>query len=210
MYKYIVIEWIHGAGKTTIAKALAKRLRQNWENWKYYHFPDEDSKLGQVIRKSLADDELFDKWQVVGLLFAAFSNRFHIKTANDETVYVTDRDSVTTGFVFQNDMKWSTRLENYKYGIESLKNKWIVIYLKVDANKVVNRIEKRRKENAKKGWVWADKSKDKFLKKRAELAKAYDKNMWPSCQKAWIDYKEIENDASIDETVDKIINIIQN
>lgn len=209
MYKYIVLEGIHGAGKTSIAKALAKRLEKKWTDSEYYHFPDENDKLGQVIRKALADDQLYDKWQVTGLLYAAESNRFHIKTADDGVTYVTDRDSVTTGFVFQSDMDWSTRMENYKHGIKSLRKKGIVIYLKVDSSKVVDRIEKRNKKNKEKWGVWEDKSKDKFLKKREKLAKQYDENMGPSCEKAGIEYREVENNGTIKETVDKIIDIIE-
>ena len=45
MKKYIVIEGIHGSGKTSVAKALAEKLQSQNIQSEYYHFPDETDQL---------------------------------------------------------------------------------------------------------------------------------------------------------------------
>jgi len=96
MKKHIVVEGIHGSGKTSVAKALTQKLNDQGFPAQYYHFPDETDQLGQVIRQTLTDKELVREWQVTGLLYAAFSNRFHIKSKHDKVYYIQDRDSLTS------------------------------------------------------------------------------------------------------------------
>jgi len=69
----------------------------------------------------LADKDLYKNREVLGLLYAAASNSFHIKTKNDEKIYILERDAVTTGLIFQKAMPRDTRMEIYKFGIENLR-----------------------------------------------------------------------------------------
>jgi len=88
---------------------------------KYLHFPDEASDLGKVIRRVLTDKDLYKKWEVLGLLYAAASNSFHIKTKDDNKLYVLEREAVTTGLIFQKNIPWNIRMQIYKFGIENLR-----------------------------------------------------------------------------------------
>jgi thymidylate kinase len=180
MKKHIVIEGIHGSGKTSVAKALAEKLQQAGKQAQYYHFPDENDKLGQVIRETLADKELVKQWEITGLLYAAFSNRFHTKTKADSITYVQDRDSVTTGLVFQSAMTWEVRMAVYRQAIENLQTQGIVIYVRTELETARRRMEERNVQLLATGGVRTDKAKDVFIEEDFEqLSVRYEKEMFP-------------------------------
>jgi len=150
----------------------------------YLHFPDEESDLGKVIRRVLADKDLYKNWEVLGLLYAAASNSFHIKTKDDDKLYVLERDAVTTGLIFQKDIPWDTRMQIYKFGIENLRKLGKVIYVKVDKDIAHGRIVTRNNELAKSDdQVRKDKSADKFIEKFDEMSHLYDTELMPQLEK---------------------------
>jgi thymidylate kinase len=180
MKKHLVIEGIHGSGKTSVAKALTDKLLQTGTNTQYYHFPDENDTLGQVIRATLTDKDLVKNWEVTGLLYAAFSNRFHIKTKADAITYVQDRDSVTTGLVFQSSIPRETRMQIYHQAIDNLQTQGIVIYVKSDIETARSRMESRNADLSSQSEVWANKAKDVFIAEDFEkLSLRYEKEMLP-------------------------------
>jgi thymidylate kinase len=180
MKKHIVIEGIHGSGKTSVAKALAEKLVQKGISARYYHFPDETDQLGQVIRATLADKELVKNREVTGLLYAAFSNRFHIKTKDDNITYVQERDSVTTGLVFQSSIPRETRMQIYHHAIKNLQTQGIVIYVRADMEIARKRMQKRNEDLLAVGGVWKDKANDVFVAEEFEsLSLRYEKEMFP-------------------------------
>ena len=184
MKKYIVIEGIHGSGKTSVAKALAEKLCDESFSAEYYHFPQETDQLGQVIRETLTDTDLVKKWEVLGLLYIAFSNRFHVKTQQDSKYYVQDRDSVTTGLVFQSAIPWEMRLELYKYAIKNLKENGVVVYVKADKEVSLKRLQVRNANLFSQSEVWKNKSKDKFIEEDFHsLSDRYEKEMLPGLEK---------------------------
>jgi thymidylate kinase len=143
MKKHLVIEGIHGSGKTSIAKALTEELQQMGTTTQYYHFPSEEDELGKVIRTTLTDANLVRHREVIGLLYAAFSNRFHIRTKADGITYVQERDSVTTGLVFQSTIPRETRMQIYHQAIENLQAQGIVIYVRANIETARERMQKR-------------------------------------------------------------------
>jgi thymidylate kinase len=180
MKKHLVIEGIHGSGKTSIAKSLAQRLLQEGIQTQYYHFPDEEDALGQVIRTTLADKALVKHWEVTGLLYAAFSNRFHIRTKADSITYVQERDSVTTGLVFQASIPRDTRMQIYRQAIENLQTQGIVVYVRAEMETARERMQKRNADLLLEGGVWKDKAKDVFVAEEFEtLSLRYEKEMFP-------------------------------
>jgi thymidylate kinase len=180
MKKHIVIEGIHGSGKTSVAKALAEKLVEKGIQAHYYHFPDETDKLGQVIRETLADKELVKNREVTGLLYSAFSNRFHIKTKADGITYVQDRDSVTTGLVFQSAMAWEVRMAIYRQAIENLQQQGTVLYIKTNTETARLRLQERNLQLQQQGEVRKNKANDIFVAEEFEnLSLRYEKEMFP-------------------------------
>lgn len=209
--KYIVVEGIHGSGKSSVAKEIAKILQEKWLPAKYLHFPDEESDLGKVIRGVLADKDLYKNREVLGLLYAAASNSFHIKSKEDEKIYVLERDAVTTGLIFQKDMPRNTRMEIYKFGIENLRKLGKVIYVKVDKDIARERIVARNNELAKSDdQVRKDKAGDKFIEKFDEMSHLYETELMPQLEKLGLSYEIIENNTTIEEAGQKAINTLQN
>lgn len=208
--KYIVVEWIHGSGKSSVAKEIAKTLQERWLPAEYLHFPDEESDLGKVIRKVLADKDLYKNREVLWLLYAAASNSFHIKTKDDNKLYVLERDAVTTGLIFQKDIPWETRMQIYKFGIENLRKLWKVIYVKVDKDIAHKRITIRNDELAKSDdQVRKDKAADKFIEKFDEMSHLYDTELMPQLEKLGLSYEIIENNTTIEEAWRKAIEKVQ-
>ncbi len=209
MKKYIVLEWIHWSGKTTVSKKLVDRLRQVWINAVYYHFPDEESLLWQAIRQIVTDKDLVYDWHITWVLYAWFANLFHKKTENDDKIYILDRHSVSTWLIFQREIPWNVRLELYATGIESLKKNWKFFYLTVDKNIAKQRTNLRNKELLKKWWIWATKAKDLFNEEKFdELTKLYDEFLIPELKKLWFTCQKVENNNSIQTTVDQIISYL--
>ncbi len=204
--KYIVVEWIHGSGKSSVAKEIAKILQEKWLPAEYLHFPDEESDLGKVIRRVLADKDLYKNREVLGLLYAAASNSFHIKSKDDEKIYILERDAVTTGLIFQKDMPRNTRMEIYKFGIENLRKLWKVIYVKVDKDIAHGRIVTRNNELAKSDdQVRKDKAGDKFIEKFDEMSHLYETELMPQLEKLGLSFEVIENNSTIEEAGQKAV-----
>ncbi len=209
--KYIVVEGIHGSGKSSVAKEIAKILQEKWLPAEYLHFPDEESDLGKVIRRVLADKDLYKNREVLWLLYAAASNSFHIKSKDDEKIYVLERDAVTTGLIFQKDMPWETRMQIYKFGIENLRKLGKVIYVKVDKEVAKWRIETRNSELAKSDdQVRKDKAADKFIEKFDEMSHLYETELMPQLEKLGLSYEIIENNTTIEEAGKNALEKIQN
>jgi len=208
--KYVVVEWIHWSGKSTIAKYIAKKLKEQWFIVKYLHFPDEESHLGKVIRATVRDEDIYKYREVVGLLYAAASNSFHIKTKDDNTIYILDRDAVTSGLIFQKNIPREVRTEIYKFGIENLGKMGKVIYVKT--NKIT--AQKRSEERNKELWqldqqVRKDKAGDKFIEtKFDELSQLYDTELLPQLEKLGLSYTVIENNETIEKAWEEALNVI--
>lgn len=206
MKKNIVIEGIHGSGKTSVAKTLAEKLQQKWIQSQYYHFPDEADQLGQVIRSTLTDKDIVKHWQVTGLLYAAFSNRFHIKTKSDRVTYVQDRDSLSSGLVFQSSIPRDSRLAIYQQAIENLQHQGIVVYVRSNMEIARQRLDARNLHLLWKGWVWEHKAKDVFIKEDFEnLSLRYEREMLPWLERMWIPYIVVENNWTLEECIDEIL-----
>ncbi|MDR0650117.1 MAG: deoxynucleoside kinase [Candidatus Peribacteria bacterium] len=179
MKKHIVVEGIHGSGKTSVAKALAEKVVQEGIQAQYYHFPDETDKLGQVIRETVADKALVKNWEITGLLYAAFSNRFHIRTKADGITYIQDRDSVTTGLVFQSAIAWEVRMAIYRQAIEHLQQQGMVLYIQTDKETAHLRMQERNLQLQQQGEVRQHKAKDVFIAEEFEnLSFRYEKEMF--------------------------------
>jgi thymidylate kinase len=207
MKKHIVIEGIHGSGKTTIAKYLAEKLAQEGLNAQYYHFPDETDPLGQIIRSTLTERALVKNREVIGLLYAAFSNRFHIRTKSDDITYVQERDSVTTGLVFQSDIPRDTRMQIYSHAIANLQSQGIVIYVRSDIDIARERLQKRNAQLLTQGDVRKDKANDVFVAEEFEnLSLRYEKEMLPGLEKMHIPYFIVENNGTIEECLNQIMD----
>jgi thymidylate kinase len=183
MFKYIVIEGIHGSGKSTVTKQLTETLKTKGINAQYLHFPNEEEDLGKIIRKTLADQDLYKHREVLGLLYAAASNAFHIKSRDDDKIYVLERDSVTTGLIFQKDMPRETRLENYKFGIKNLREQGIVVYVTIDKAIALQRLTARNEALKTEGEVRKDKANDKFIEDFDRLSHLYSTEMMPQLDK---------------------------
>ena len=204
--KYIVVEWIHWSGKSSVAKEIAKILQEKWLPAEYLHFPDEESDLGKVIRRVLADKDLYKNREVLGLLYAAASNSFHIKSKDDGKIYILERDAVTTGLIFQKDMPRNTRMEIYKFGIENLRKLWKVIYVKVDKEVAHQRTIARNEELAKSNdQVRKDKAGDKFIEKFDEMSHLYETELMPQLEKLGLSFEVIENNSTIEEAGQKAV-----
>ncbi len=205
--KYIVIEGIHGSGKTSVAKEITKILQDQWLPAQYLHFPDEESDLGKVIRKVLADKDLYKNREVLWLLYAAASNSFHIKSKNDGKIYVLERDAVTSGLIFQKNMPRDVRMEIYKFGIEHLRKLWKVIYVKADKNIAHQRLTARNNELAKSDdQVFKDKADDQFIKEKFdELTNLYETELIPQLEKLGLSFDIVENNTTIEEAGQKAI-----
>ncbi len=209
MYKYIVIEWIHWAGKSTIAQALASHLDTIGLDAKYYHFPEEKELFWQLIRSIVAEKEVYAHREVTGLLYAAFANRFHLIHKDTETTFVTDRHSVTTGLIFQRDMPMTIRQEIYKFGIEALQQSWVMIYLDIDTETARQRKQERDKLLANKWEVRKNKSNDKFtLDEFDTLSALYKEHLVPTVKSMWIPTHIVTNTGSVEQTVQSILQII--
>lgn len=208
--KYIVVEGIHGSGKSSVAKEITKILQDKWLPAEYLHFPDEESDLWKVIRRVLADKDLYKNREVLGLLYAAASNSFHIKSKDDEKIYVLERDAVTTGLIFQKDMPRDTRMQIYKFGIENLRKLGKVIYVKVDKDIAHKRIVTRNEELAKSDdQVRKDKAGDKFIEKFDEMSYLYETQLMPQLEKLGLSYEVIENNTTIEEAGEKAVDTIK-
>lgn len=206
MYKYIIIEWIHGSWKRTIALEFNKQLQKLWYNSEYLHFPDEEDILWKAIRKTLTDKDLYKKREVLWLLYAAFSNSFHIKNKDNDKIFILERHSITTWTIFQEDIPQNIRKEIHKYWLDELQKKWIMIYLSVDKNIALERSRKRNKKLYKKWWVWKDKAWDKFIKdKFFELADKYENFLRKRVEDLWIKTKTVKNETTIKNCVKKIL-----
>lgn len=209
MKKYIVIEWIHGSGKTSVAKKLVEHLCELWYKACYYHFPNEEDILGKAIRSVVADSSVCKHWQVTWLLYAAFANRFHIQTQDDDVIYVTDRHSVTTWLIFQNDISDALRQEIYSIGIHALQNNGIGFYINTSLENAQQRAHERNISLRKQGGVWQDKANDVFVaEKFQQLARAYDAHLVQKSRDIWIVLHEISNDGSLEKTVAAIMSYL--
>ncbi len=209
MKKYIVLEWIHGSGKTTIAKALAKELQSRGINAQYYHFPDEEDSLGKVIRSVVANKDLVHYREITGALYAAFANKFHIQTKDDDVIYVLDRHSVTTGLIFQESIPEAVRQALYGIGIQALKNDGISFYVSLDVETAKKRQEERNKQLRMTTWVRWDKGNDVFVaEKFHSLAKKYDEYLLPSIKKMDIPIYTVNNNTTIQACVQQIISLL--
>lgn len=210
--KYIVIEGIHGSGKSSVAKEIEKVLQEKWIPAKYLHFPDEESNLGKIIREVIADKDLYKNREVLGLLYAAASNRFHIKSKDDGKIYVLERDAVTSWLIFQKDMPRSVRMEIYKFGIEHLRKMGTVIYVKADKEVAHKRLNVRNEDLADTNdKVRKDKAEDKFIQEKFDhYTQLYDTEMVPQLEKLWLSCNVIENNGTIEEAGQKAMEILKN
>ena len=210
MIKYIVIEGIHGSGKSSVAKTLAKTLQDKGIDAHYLHFPDEEDMLGQVIRQTLADGDLVRKREVLGLLYAAATNRFHIRSKSDGKIYVLERDAVTTGLIFQRDIPREVRLEIYKYGIQSLQERGKVFYVNIDKKVALERLKKRNEELMLLGGVWKDKAEDKFVTEEFDrLSDLYENEMFPQLDKLGLQHEIVDNSWTVEETIQQILEKLE-
>jgi len=204
-YKYIVIEWIHGAWKSFVAKKLFDYLFAKWINCKYYHFPDEDSLFGKTIREIITDSDLIEHREVVWLLYASFANQFHLKTKDDWIIYILDRHSVSTWLIFQKEIPDDIRKSIYKFGIDWLQKDGIVFYIKTQKEIALERLTKRSKDLInKEEKVRQDKANDKFYQKFDKLSDLYDNLL---IDRLWyFDIKShlIDNNNEIDDTIKEI------
>lgn len=209
--KYIVVEGIHGSGKSSVAKEIAKVLQEKWLPAKYLHFPDEESDLGKVIREVLADKDLYKNREVLGLLYAAASNSFHIKSKDDGNIYVLERDAVTSGLIFQKDMPRDVRMQIYKFGIEHLRKMGKVIYVKVDKEVARKRLTTRNEELAQNDdKVRQNKAEDKFIQEKFDqLSNLYETEMVTQLEKLGLTCEVIENNGTIEEAGQKAINTLK-
>jgi len=208
MIKYIVIEWIHGSGKSTIAQKLTELLIQKNFPAKYIHFPNEKDKLWQHIRETLTNKELYKHREIIWLLYAAASNSFHIRTKNDPYLYILERDSVTTWLIFQKEIPRNIRTEIYKFWIQNLKKQGTVIYIDIDRDIALQRTIKRNKELNNKQQVRKDKANDQFIQKFNKLSEEYEKNLLPQIKKLEINSHKITNNTTIKNTLNKIITYL--
>ena len=147
----------------------------------------------------IADKELYKHREVLGLLYAAASNSFHIKTQDDGNIYVLERDSVTSGLIFQKDMPRNTRMDVYKFGIEHLRKNGKVIYVQVDREIAHQRLITRNKELAvQTDKVRKDKAEDKFIQESFDkLSNLYETEMIPQLEKLGVSWERIDNNTSI-------------
>lgn len=205
-YKYIVLEWIHGSGKSFVADTLTQKL---WAT--YYHFPNEQEKLGQAIREVLTKKDLLQKWQILGSLYAAMTNKFHVETQDDGKLYILDREAVTSWLIFQKDIPWDMRKELYKYGIESLQKRGVVIYISIDKETARIRSEKRNDILAAgDDETFKNKAKDLFVLENFDrLTKEYEEDFIPQVQKLWLPCFVVDNNGTLDQTIQQILNILQ-
>lgn len=210
MKKYIVLEWIHGCGKSTVAKALVKRFAQKGLKAMYYHFPDEEDILGKAIRSVLTEKDVVHHWQVTGALYAAFANRFHYKTKDDDMIYILDRHSVTTGLIFQKDIPDDVRLALYGPWIDALKSDGIAFYVSLTKETARIRRELRDAELLKQWGVWEDKAKDLFIGEKFDyLADQYDNYLLKVVNDLWIAMHKVTNDSTIETCVDQIESMLE-
>ena len=208
-YKYIVIEWIHGAWKSAVSDALIQKFVQRWINAKYYHFPNESEHLGKAIREALTIEDVYKKREVIWLLYAAMTNKFHITTQNDWTVYILDREAVTSWLIFQKEIPDAVRAEIYKYGIKSLQKQWIVLYVKIDRDTALDRLQLRNADLWAKGEVRDHKAKDKFVVDNFErLTAEYEKDFIPKVKALWLQCEVIDNSGTLEHTIQQIEEII--
>lgn len=205
MKKHIIIEWIHWSWKTSVAQALAEKLQA-----KYVHFPDENDQLWQVIRQTVADPRFAKCREITGLLYISFSNRFHIQTRDDGITYVQDRDSVSTGLVFQSEIPRETRLQLYHFAIENLQNQWIVIYVKTDLETAKSRMENRNKILMESpDLAMQNKAKDQFIAENfINLSLRYEKEMIEWLDKMGIPHFTVSNNGTIEKCIEEILKQI--
>lgn len=207
MHKYIVLEWIHGSGKSAVAKKLAEKLQSKWINAKYFHFPNEEDLLWQYIRWVLTQEVLYKKWEITWLLYATASNVFHTQTLNDDTIYILDRHPVTTWLIFQRDIHLEVRLEIYKDGIKWLRENGKVFYVKVDRDIAFERLTTRNNELSTKDEVLKNKANDNFiLQKFDELTSLYDDNLISQMQKLDLKSDVVDNSGTLEDTVQQILD----
>ncbi|MDD3263150.1 MAG: AAA family ATPase [Candidatus Absconditabacteria bacterium] len=210
MKKYIVIEGIHGSGKSSVAKALNERFQSKNIKSTYYHMPDENETLGQAIREVVADKDIVKKREITGLLYAAFSNKYHLKTKEDELIHVLDRDSVTTGLIFQRDIPWEIRLQIYKYGIENLQKNGIVVYVKANKEISLKRLTARNNTIKTEGGARTNKANDQFIAQEFDkLSDLYQTELFPQLDKLRIPYIIVENNTTIDNVVNDIEKLLK-
>lgn len=210
MKKYIVIEWIHGSWKSSVAKALNERFQSKNIKSTYYHMPDENETLGQAIREVVADKDIVKKREITWLLYAAFSNKYHLKTKEDELIHVLDRDSVTTWLIFQRDIPWEIRLQIYKYGIENLQKNWIVVYVKANKEISLKRLTARNNTIKTEWWARTNKANDQFIAQEFDkLSDLYQTELFPQLDKLRIPYIIVENNTTIDNVVNDIEKLLK-
>ena len=202
-YKYIVIEWIHGSWKSSVAHGIVDQLRQQWVDAEYFHMPDETDDFGKLIRKTLTEQDVYQHRQVMGLLYAAFANRFHYMHDHDEKVYVLDRHAVTTWLVFQRDIADHVRQEIYGPGISQLQQRWVVLYVSTSLNVAAQRTESRNQQLQHENENWKKhKANDLFIKEKyVELADLYDKTLVQKIGQYGIPAHVISNDGMLDDTL---------
>lgn len=159
----------------------------------------------------LADKDLYKNREVLGLLYAAASNSFHIKSKDDGKLYVLERDAVTTGLIFQKEIPRDTRMQIYRFGIENLRKLGKVIYVKVDKDIARQRVETRNSELAKSDdKVRQDKAKDQFIENKfEELSRLYETEMMPQLEKLGLSYDIVENNTTIQEAGNDAIKKLQ-
>lgn len=110
-------------------------------------------------------------------------------------------------------MSRETRLEIYGPGIQALKENGIVFYLKTDPNLAAERKEVRNDamRATQKEQVRQDKANDQFVAQKYEqLAREYEENMIPQLEKLGIPAIIVDNNGTVEETIQQIESILQN
>lgn len=197
--KYIVFEWIHGSGKTTLAKLYAQRSQRD-----YFHMPEESDYFWATIRKLLTEKDIVWHWDVMWLVYAAFANRFHYTHDSDTKQYVLDRHSFVTWLVFQRDIEKEIREKIYWAWLRALRDHWIVVYVRVDRHVAYERMIERNKQIASQWWVRKDKSQDHFFTDFERLSELYETSMLWELEQWGIEYIVVDNNGEVEGALEKI------
>ena len=145
--KFIILEWINWCWKSSVWKALWEILKSKGYNAIYKHFPDEQTTLWKTIRELITDKTVATNWSVSGLLYAAEAEYFHLNLKNninsDNDIYILDRHSLTSSFVYQYKMTENIREKIYLNTISDLKEKWKIFILDLPLDLAIERYSKR-------------------------------------------------------------------
>ncbi|BAJ49990.1 dTMP kinase [Candidatus Caldarchaeum subterraneum] len=138
---YIAVEGIDGAGKTTQAKLLARKLTRHGFRVMNVHEPT-DGKIGGLIREALAKRVNMSE-EVLALLFAAdrLTLREKIVSAKQSGVYVVSDRSVVSSLAYQSA---ALGLRNWVYEVNRFAVKPdIIVYIDISPETALKRLRKK-------------------------------------------------------------------